>query len=84
MGTDERGVGWYGEYWGHRGNGGQMRRRVSMTTALKAVAAVAGDDFIAVDPELDERGRMTGNILLTFREELDWGALADAFSIHRA
>lgn len=81
MGQDERGIGWYGEYWGHRGNGGQMRRRVSMTTALKAMAESNADEIIKVEPELDERGWMTGNIIATEHLTLDWGALAGAFSI---
>ena len=82
LNEDAHGVGWYGEFWGdpkYR----QLRRRASTATACKAMAAMFGSDALAVEPERDEKGWMTGNIIVTRTETLDWGALADWFSIAR-
>ncbi len=80
MGEDERGTGWFGEFWG-RGERAQMRRRSSMGTALKAVAESGGGELAGIEPERDGHGRMTGNVLAVRTETLDWGALAGTFSI---
>ena len=82
MGEDEHGIGWFGEYWGHRRNGGQLRRRASMETAIKAIREYVGEeDVIGIEPERDDRGTMTGKIIVTKKETLDWGVLAPWFSI---
>ena len=82
MREDEHGVGWYGEFWGDP-KFGQMRRRASTQTAIKALAAWLGSDVVSIEPERDERGWMTGNMVVTRNDELDWGALAGWFSISR-
>ena len=82
LNEDAHGVGWYGEFWGDP-KYGQMRRRASTATACKAMAAMFGSDALAVEPERDAKGWMTGNIVVTRTETLDWGALAGWFSIAR-